>query len=138
MRVGGSGNIRSGGIRAKGTKKAAGGFSVNTETKTGAAKGPGAMGSVSSVDALLALQEVDDPTTGRRRAMKRGERILDVLEDVQLSLLAGEISRKKLDELLKAVESQKDHIEHQELSDLLDHIELRARVEIAKYEKNNQ
>ena len=84
-----------------------------------------------TVDALLALQAVDDVLTGRRRAIKRGNEVLDTLEDLKLDLLAGTIAPAKLRRLLVLVE---DHARTGEaaLDTVLDEIELRAKVELAK------
>ncbi len=84
-----------------------------------------------SVDALLALQSVDDVLTGRRKAMKRGNDVLDTLEDLKLDLLAGTIEPAKLRRLLRLVEDRTPSGDAP-LDSVLDEIELRAKVELAK------
>lgn len=84
-----------------------------------------------SIDALLALQSVDDALTGRRKAVKRGNDVLDTLEDLKLDLLAGTIAPAKLRRLLILVEDS-GRTGEDDLDALLDDIELRAKVELAK------
>jgi class II flagellar assembly regulator FliX len=87
---------------------------------------------ISSVDALIALQEVPDPTTGRAKAARRGRDMLDVLDDVRDGLLSGSISRATLQRLLTLVNVQREDFIDPDLSAVIDEIELRARVELAK------
>ena len=44
-----------------------------------------------SIDALLAMQGVEDPTERRKRSVARGRGALDVLDDLKLGLLAGNL-----------------------------------------------
>lgn len=91
------------------------------------------MAPLQSIDALLALQSVDDVLTGRRKAIKRGNDVLDTLEDLKLDLLAGTIAPNKLRRLLVLVEDS-SRTGNDDLDNLLDDIELRAKVELAKRE----
>jgi hypothetical protein len=98
----------------------------------------GSVASVAPVDALIGLQEVDTATDGSRKAVVRAEAMLDILDDIKLSLLAGGVSKQKLDQLLKLVEQRRDSnttFQDPRLAHVLDEIELRARVELAKYEQ---
>lgn len=83
-----------------------------------------------SLQNMLTLQAVEDPMSRRRRAARRGTRLLDVLDDLKLRLLEGEIGNvKALDSLLKdAGEPSGDA----GLDLILGEIELRAAVELAK------
>lgn len=84
-----------------------------------------------SLDALLALQAVGDPLTGRRKAVRRGNDVLDTLEDMKLDLLAGTIEPAKLRRLVVLVEDL-ERTGEGPLDAVLDDIELRAKVELAK------
>jgi len=88
------------------------------------------------VDALLAIQEVEDSTTGGRNARGRqwGGEVLDRLEAIRLGLLAGGIPVSELRDIAALVSSQKESVSDPRLQEILDEIELRARVELAKYE----
>ena len=94
--------------------------------------GPSAL---TAVDTLLALQEVEDPVAGRRQAVKRGHDMLDLLEDIRIGLIGGVVPLEKLKALIRMVDNRRQAFEDPSLSSLVDEIELRARVEIAKLEK---
>ncbi len=89
---------------------------------------------VGSVDALIALQEVDGPLGRKRRAIGRAGRLLDELEALKLSMLDGEISETGLRRLATAVREQREATSDPDLEALLDQIETRAAVELAKRE----
>src|ERR1700754_1208033 len=91
--------------------------------------------SLAAIDSLIALQEVPDATTGRAKAARRGRDMLDLLEDIRDGLLTGGISRTTLHRLVGLVNVQREDFTDPGLSDLLDDIELRARVELAKFEQ---
>ena len=92
------------------------------------------MTGVNSIDALLALQAVGGPLERRRRAVGRAGRILDVLDDVKVALLDGEVSPDDLDRLVLAVREERDETDDPRLEGVLDEIEMRAAVEMAKLE----
>lgn len=94
----------------------------------------GAIASLGSLDALIALQEVGGPLERRRKAVRRAGAILDVLDEVKLSLLDGGVPPAALDRLVHAVRLEKGEADEPRLRDLLDEIETRAVVELAKLE----
>ncbi len=85
-----------------------------------------------SVDALLALQSVEDPLSRRRKLVRRGTRMIDALEGLRAELLVGRISGDRLQELLAVLAEARNRSEPR-LDSLIDDIELRVRVELAKY-----
>lgn len=85
------------------------------------------------VSGILGLQEVDDATERAARGKKRAEGILEQLDDLRLDLLAGTISRERLMRLMHIVETRKVEVTDPKLKQVLDEIDLRARVELAKY-----
>lgn len=87
------------------------------------------------VEALLALQDVGGPLERKRRAVRRAGRILDVLDEIKLGLLSGELSGAELDRLRRAVRDERERTEDPALEVVLDEIELRAAVEAAKLEQ---
>jgi hypothetical protein len=89
---------------------------------------------VSSVDALLVVQSMGDATEheARKRLISRGEDILDQLEEVRHGLLMGEIPREKLVSLAQTVRTRREACSDPRLGAILDEIELRAEVELAK------
>ncbi len=66
--------------------------------------------------------------------MRRAGRLLDVLDGVKLNLLSGEVSSADLDNLKSAIRDQRDQTDDEGLEGVLDEIETRAAVELAKLE----
>jgi hypothetical protein len=87
---------------------------------------------IGSVEALIALQEMSSSTTGRARAARRGKDMLDLLDDVRDGLLAGHVSRDTLQRLVQLVGAKREDFVDPGLSSVMDEIDLRARVELAK------
>lgn len=89
---------------------------------------------VTSVDALLATQGTGDATDReqRQRMARRGEEILDRLEDLRHGLLIGAVPKEKLIQLAQMVRSRRETVTDPQLAAMLDEIELRAEVELAK------
>lgn len=86
------------------------------------------------VDALLALQEVGSPLERRRRSVRRAGRLLDELEGLKVALLGGDLGLTDLDRLTRAAREQREVTDDPKLESVLDEIETRAQVEIAKLE----
>ncbi len=93
---------------------------------------PGAAPTVAPTDALLSLQEVPDAVARHARARRHGENLLDRLDDLRLSLLLGRLSPTRIEALARAVAAQRDQVSDPRLAEILDEIELRAAVELAK------
>jgi hypothetical protein len=85
----------------------------------------------SAIDALLAMQAVEDPTQGRKKQLRRGRSLLDTLDMIKADLLMGRISEGHLNQLMTLIGQARDRQEPG-LDGVLDDIELRARVELAK------
>ena len=102
------------------------------------AEEPSAAGTVSpttplsAVDSILAVQEVPTATDGRSRGIKRGYSILNHLDEIRLGLLTGSIPRQRLLEMGREIKEARDSVVEPQLSSILDDIELRAAVELAK------
>jgi hypothetical protein len=96
------------------------------------------MSGVMGVDALLALQDVGGPLERKRRAVGRASRILDVLDEIKLGMLDGSLNLSQLDRLRRAVRDERALTDDPKLEGVLDEIEIRAAVEIAKLEQAAQ
>ncbi len=83
------------------------------------------------LDAILALQAVGDFTESRRKAVKRGTTLLDLLEEMKADLLIGRTTPQRLDAMVTQLSALRERVEPG-LDALIDDIELRARVELAK------
>ena len=102
-----------------------------------AVESPIAMG---NIDALLAVQAAGDSLEreARQKLIRRGEDILDQLDEVRHGLLMGSITKEKLVALAKLVRSRRDNVADPRLAAVLDEIELRAEVELAKLTARGQ
>lgn len=87
---------------------------------------------VGNIDALLALQGVEDPTERRKKAVKRGRSALDVLDDLKLVMLSGSLDAGMIQRLRTAASDLKAESGDAGLDQVLAEIELRVEVELAK------
>ena len=135
MKITGSNSL--GGAAPAQRKAAGGGFALGQAGgAAGARESSVALGvsSLGSIDALIALQEIDGPLGRRRRAIGRAGRLLDELDGLKLSLLDGEVDDAGLRRLTAAVREQREATSDPRLEAVLDQIEARAAVELAKLE----
>lgn len=118
--------------------RAAGGFSLPASSGASAPATASATASVSSVagvSALMALQGVEDPTERRRRAIRRGHGLLDRLDELKMALLSGQDGGLALSRLAQDIREERPEADSNSgLQAVLDQIELRAAVEMAKSE----
>ena len=84
------------------------------------------------VVALLALQEVSDDPGGRNRGRRHGEELLDHLDDLHLGLLSGRMSLDAMERLAVMVAAKHGQVDDPRLAQILNEIEIRAAVELAK------
>jgi hypothetical protein len=121
------------GPRARpGTSAAGHAFVPEEMPETRAAPSLSSSAPIATVDALIALQEMPDATAGRAKAAKRGRDMLDLLDDLRHGILTGGVSRATLQRLVALVNVEREDFVDSGLAEVLDDIELRARVELAK------
>ncbi len=86
-----------------------------------------------NIDALLALQGIEeDPAERRKRSVQRGRGALDVLDDLKLGLLSGNLDNATVSRLRNAAANLKTSSGDPGLDAVLSEIELRVEVELAK------
>jgi hypothetical protein len=107
-------------------------FSRPTSGETSDSRPATAPVGVSGIDALLALQGVEDAVERRKRAVKRGRDALDVLDDLKLGLLSGSLDPAMVQRLRHAASELKNNSGEEGLDSVLSEIELRVEVELAK------
>jgi hypothetical protein len=88
--------------------------------------------SVGAIDSLLSVQEMSGDEERRQQAKARGDALLEKLDALRHALLAGDLSGEQLDGLVALVKTERAYITDPGLSETLDEIELRAKVELAK------
>lgn len=88
---------------------------------------------LASVGGMLALQEMGDALESRKKAIQKGNSLLDRLESIRCDLLFGGVPQDRLSNLKRMVEQQRETLVDPLLSSILDDIDLRVRVELAKF-----
>ncbi len=114
------------------------GFSVSETHEQPRAASIAAPGPLAAVETILTLQNIDDSTSGPSKGVARGEQLLGLLDDVRDGLLSGGIPRTTLNKLASAVARRHETFSDPKLQSVLDEIELRARVELAKLEQSDR
>jgi hypothetical protein len=140
MKVNGSAPLgMAGAATPRPSRESEGGFapsSASEGAQAAATARSSGLAATTSLDLLLALQETLTPQEKRRRAAKRGHGILDALDALKLASLEPEgLEGDILQRLQDAVRSAREETEDPGLDDVLDQIELRAAVELAKREQ---
>jgi hypothetical protein len=110
------------------------GFSLPDDAaSTRAARPAAAPKAAANIDALLALQGIEeDPVERRKRSVQRGKGALDVLDDLKLGLLSGNFDASTVSRLRDAAANLKASSGDPGLDTVLSEIELRVEVELAK------
>jgi Class II flagellar assembly regulator len=132
MRINGPNGTAAAASAPAARRSASGTFSLNGDEAARAATSTSSLRSVGGIDALIALQGVDDPTERRRHAVKRGRVALDALDELKVGLLGGDLSSATLQKLKAVAGHLKDGSGDAALDGVLAEIELRVEVEIAK------
>ena len=91
-----------------------------------------AIRTLGGIDALIALQGVEDPVERRRRVVKQGRRALDALDEVKLGLLSGTLDQATMLRLKAVAADLKEGSGDDRLDAVVAEIELRVEVELAK------
>ena len=119
---------QTGGVR----RTSPGGFSLPDAASANETRATLAPKAATGIDALLALQGVEDPLERRKRSVQRGKRALDVLDDLKIGLLSGNFDTSTVSRLRDAAASLKSSSGDPGLDSVLSEIELRVEVELAK------
>ncbi len=114
------------------SRSGSGGFFVAEEPSAPRTAAAQAVAQTAGIDAILALQAVEDPLLAKKRAVRRGNALLDTLELIKADLLLGQVSEGRLNQLMVLIGQARER-NLPELDGVLDDIELRARVELAKF-----
>jgi len=107
-------------------------FSVAEADKPQAQAPAVALRTLGGIDALIALQGIENPVERRSRAVRHGRRALDALDELKLGLLAGTLDQATLLRLKSVSADLKGGSGDEKLDQVLDEIDLRVAVELAK------
>lgn len=119
-------------------KKPAGGggaFAASlNESDEASAPATASVNSPTAVSALFMLQEIEGDGGGKQQQVERGFDMLDYLDNIKVGLLTGTISREMLSGLDEMISKWRENTDDPKLEAIIDEIELRAAVELAKLE----
>jgi hypothetical protein len=110
------------------------GLLTPSETSTNAVDTTRAASAPANINPYLALQEVGTQDLATMQGMAQAHLTLDSLEDLRDALLTGSIPISSLKRLEAMVKQQRHFSMNAEVNAILDDIELRAAVELAKLE----
>jgi hypothetical protein len=113
-------------------RPAGGTFSLSDSEPTQAQNPTVTLRTLGGIDALIALQGIEEPAERRRRAVKHGRRALDALDELKLGLLSGTLDQGTLLRLKSVAADLGDGSGDDKLDSVLAEIELRVAVELAK------
>lgn len=90
--------------------------------------------SIARVDALLSVQAAEDPTAraAKKRMRERGNNLLDELDKIRMAMLNGNLTVGHMIDVADVVASHREKISDPALTAIMDEIDLRAQVELAK------
>ena len=137
MKISGSGPIQAKSIDSK--KRSRTGDASGFADAVGDTQASEAVGSVhsasplASIEGLLGLQDVGSSTDGRSKGLARANDMLDMLEGIRRGILLGALSSTDLRRLADMARNGRDKGADPRLDAVLEEIELRAEVELAKY-----
>lgn len=89
---------------------------------------------IANISAVSVINEVDnvDPEEQKRQAVQHGHDILDDLEELRNSILMGTLSEQALENAYKKAVANREKTNDPHLEEVIDEIEVRAAVELAK------
>ena len=93
---------------------------------------------VTGINSILTVQEIiDQPEREERRQLAEwGNDILDSLDDIRHGFLIGAIPKERLETLAQRPRVRKASVSDPRLIDIINEIELRAEIELAKLSQN--
>ncbi len=139
MKVEGPNGPRIGSVRRKpGVSSSGGDFASELEGQSEAAPSAGGLSGTSAsamIGSLLALQQApgEEGDAAKERAKSRAEELLRELDLLRLDILTGVIPRGHLVAIAQTIKTSRDGVFDPRLNEILDDIDLRAQVELAKY-----
>lgn len=132
MRIYGPNGAALANAPASARRTAGGKFSVSESETPRNSSAASSLRSISTLDALMALQGVDDATERKKRAVAKGRNALDVLDDLKVAVLDGNLDTSTLARLKVASEGLAEGSGDPGLDQVLGEIDLRVAVELAK------
>ena len=129
------------GVSKSGARKGSGDSSfsgmIGDTDEADAPSGASGLMATAPLDALLSLQELGNSTEeGSKRAKQHASSLLDQLDRIRVGMLTGSIPPSALQQLTRLIAQQREQVTDPKLAEILDDIDLRAQVELAKFQQN--
>jgi hypothetical protein len=139
MKISGYGNIRPGSGSKKTDKTSSSSSFADilalSETDEKDATVPVSdVAATSALSNLLSLQEISEEDIKRKRLVQQGQNMLDTLEKLRQQLLIGAIPGHMLQDLSRQLSIEKQMTNDPAMNNVIEEIELRLAVELAKLE----
>lgn len=132
MKIWSSPGVVPGERRRAGRASSVSGFALIDKGSTPSARA-GPATSLSSAGSILTVQEVTSREAGgRRQAAAHGHEVLDELRGLHLGMIDGWVAEEDLRRLAEAVDKARPGTDDPRLEAVLEEIETRAAVELAK------
>lgn len=109
-------------------------FMLDQGSPTAKAEGAAPAAILGGLEALIAIQSEDTTKERRRRGVRRGQGLLDLLDELKIALLAGNLPAD-LQARLSIAMRDESFSGDPRLDSILEGIDLRAAVELAKLRK---
>jgi hypothetical protein len=132
MRIRGANGAALASAPATSRRSAGGSFSISEQEQPLNSAAASSLRSISTIDTLIALQGVENPTERKKRAVVKGRNALDVLDTLKLRLLDGSLDRSTLARLQVAAEGLTEETGDPGPDTVLGEIDLRVAVELTK------
>lgn len=88
------------------------------------------------LEGLIAIQQLEIDVMEKKEAQKRGNDVLDVLDQLRHGLLRGKLSTMQVQNLAAGMRALNFNVADPRLQEVISAIETRAAVELAKLEMN--
>lgn len=118
--------------RRRRVSSGAAGFAEQVGARPATRAGLAPAAPLAALESVLAVQEVGDDAEDRRRALRRGHSLLDELHALQIGLIGGGPPESAVQRIAAVLGLPRPDSRDPGLEEVLDSIELRAAVELAK------
>ncbi len=135
-----AGGKKSSGVGFAKSLRAVGSASSTTASASTSASSP-----ILSINSILATQMVGavnnedkkEEGTNKQKLVSHAKDILDDLDEIHKGIVLGLIPKAKLLDITKRLQNRKTSVKDSNLMGLIEEVELRASVELAKYNRND-
>jgi hypothetical protein len=132
MRIYGTNGTALARVAPQSRRAASGTFAVANQEAASTACPAVSLRTLGGIDALIALQGIDDCAERRRHSLNCGRSALDILDEIKLGLLEGALDHSALLRLKSLSADLKGSCGDPGLDGVLAEISLRVEVELAK------